>query len=166
MDLDETNKAVLYLLQRDARRITTQEMAEKIGVSASTVRNRIEQLEEEGIIRGYHPDVNYDKAGLQLHVLFICSAPNPERERLAREAREVSGVVTIQEVLNGEDNVQIEAVGTDTDDIARISDELSALGFDVVNSKILKSFHTQPFDHFGQHLVDEDDEEGKGTGDV
>ncbi|ADB61163.1 putative transcriptional regulator, AsnC family [Haloterrigena turkmenica DSM 5511] len=157
MDLDATNKAVLYLLQQDARRITTQEMAEQIGVSASTVRNRIEQLESEGIIRGYHPDVDYDKAGLQLHVLFICSAPNPERERLAREAREVSGVVTIQEVLNGKDNVQIEAVGTDTDDIARVSDELSELGFDVVNSKILKSFHKQPFDHFGQQLVDENE---------
>lgn len=155
MDLDDTNKAVLYLLQRDARGLTTREMADRIGVSASTVRNRIEQLESEGIIRGYHPDVDYDKAGLQLHVLFICSAPNPERERLAREAREVSGVVTIQEVLNGTDNVQIEAVGTDTDDIARVSDELSELGFDVVNSKILKSFHKQPFDHFGQHLVDE-----------
>ncbi|WP_339103227.1 Lrp/AsnC family transcriptional regulator [Haloterrigena salinisoli] len=159
MDLDATNKAVLYLLQQDARRITTQEMADRIGVSASTVRNRIEQLESEGIIRGYHPDVDYDKAGLQLHVLFICSAPNPERERLAREAREVSGVVTIQEVLNGTDNVQIEAVGTDTDDIARVSDELSELGFDVVNSKILKSFHKQPFDHFGQHLVDESESE-------
>ncbi|ELZ18052.1 AsnC family transcriptional regulator [Haloterrigena salina JCM 13891] len=157
MDLDATNKAVLYLLQQDARRITTQEMAEQIGVSASTVRNRIEQLESEGIIRGYHPDVDYDKAGLQLHVLFICSAPNPDRERLAREAREVSGVVTIQEVLNGTDNVQIEAVGTDTDDIARVSDELSELGFDVVNSKILKSLHKQPFDHFGKQLVDENE---------
>ncbi|NUB92555.1 Lrp/AsnC family transcriptional regulator [Haloterrigena sp. SYSU A558-1] len=157
MDLDATNKAVLYLLQQDARRITTQEMADRIGVSASTVRNRIEQLESEGIIRGYHPDVDYDKAGLQLHVLFICSAPNPDRERLAREAREVSGVVTIQEVLNGTDNVQIEAVGTDTDDIARVSDELSELGFDVVNSKILKSLHKQPFDHFGKQLVDENE---------
>ena len=155
MDLDETNKAVIYLLQRDARRLTTQEMAERIGVSASTVRNRIEQLEERGIIRGYHPIVDYDKAGLQLHVVFICSATNLDRERLARAARDVSGVVTIQEVLNGTDNIQVEAVGTDTDDIARVSDELSELGLEVVNSKILKSFHKQPFDHFGKHLVDE-----------
>lgn len=159
MDLDETNKAVLYLLQRDARGLTTREMADEIGVSASTIRNRIEQLENEGVIRGYQPIVDYDEAGLQLHVLFICSAPNPDRERLAREAREVSGVVTIQEVLNGQQNVQIEAVGTDTDDIARIGDELSGLGLEVVNSKLLKSSHRQPFDHFGEHLVtgDEDD---------
>ncbi|WP_276256944.1 Lrp/AsnC family transcriptional regulator [Halomontanus rarus] len=157
MDLDETNRAVLYMLQRDARRITTQEMAEQIGVSASTVRNRIEELENEGIIRGYHPVVDYDKAGLQLHVLFSCTAPNPERERLATQARNVSGVVAIQEVLNGKENVQIEAVGTETDDIARVGDELSSLGFEVVNSKILKSYHQQPFDHFGEHLVDGDD---------
>ena len=159
MNLDETNKAILYLLQRDARGLTTREMAERIGVSASTVRNRIEQLEEEGIIRGYHPIVDYDKAGLQLHVLFICTAPSPKREQLAKAAREVSGVVTIQEVLNGQENIQIEAVGTETDDIARISDELCDIGLDVVNSKILKSFHKQPFDHFGQQLVTDDTDE-------
>lgn len=159
MDLDATNRAVLYLLQRDARRITTEEMANQIGVSASTVRNRIDELEEEGIIRGYHPIVDYDKAGLQLHVLFICTAPSPNRERLAKEVRDVSGVVTIQEVLNGKENIQIEAVGTDTNDIGRISDEISSLGIEVVNSKILKSFHKQPFDHFGQDVVSEEGDE-------
>lgn len=157
MELDETSQAVIYLLQRDARRLTTQEMAERIGVSASTIRNRIEKLEQQGILRGYHPIVDYDKAGLQLHVVFICSTPNPERERLARAARRVSGVITIQEVLNGADNVQIEAVGTDTDDIARVSDELCELGLEVVNSKILKSFHKQPFDHFGKHVIEDDE---------
>ncbi|WP_254525080.1 Lrp/AsnC family transcriptional regulator [Natrinema caseinilyticum] len=159
MDLDETNKAVLYLLQRDARRLTTREMADRIGVSASTVRNRIEQLEAEGIISGYHPVVDYDKAGLQLHVLFICTAPNPRREQLAVAARDVSGVVTIQEVLNGKENVQVEAVGTETDDIARISDELCDLGLEIVNSKILKSSHKQPFDHFGKHVLDDETDE-------
>jgi Lrp/AsnC family leucine-responsive transcriptional regulator len=158
MDLDETNRAVLYMLQRDARRLTTREMADRIGVSASTVRNRIEQMEEDGIIRGYHPIVDYDEAGLQLHMVFICSAPSHERQRLAEAAREVSGVVSIAEVIDGDDNLQIEAVGVDTDDIARISDELNELGLDVVDSKILKSYHTQPFDHFGSDVVDDDDE--------
>lgn len=154
MDLDETNRAVLYLLQRDARRLTTQEMAERIGVSASTVRNRIERMEQRGIIRGYHPIVDYDEAGLQLHMVFTCSAPSHERERLAREVREVAGVVSIAEVIDGKNNLQIEAVGVDTDDIARVNDDLNDLGLDVVDSKILKSYHTQPFDHFGEHIVE------------
>ena len=157
MNLDEVDKGILYLLQEDARGITTQEMGDRVGVSASTVRNRIEAMEEEGIIRGYHPDVDYDKAGLQLHVLFICSAESQNRDRLAAEACDVSGVVQTQEVLNGSDNLQVEAVGTDTDDMARISDELSALGLDVVNSKILKSTRVQPFDHFGESVVEDDE---------
>jgi len=162
MDLDETNRAVLYMLQQDARRLTTQEMADRIGVSASTIRNRIEQMEADGIIRGYHPIVDYDKAGLQLHMVFTCSTPSHRREQLAREARDVGGVVSIAEVIDGENNVSIEAVGVDTDDIARISDEIDTLGLDVVDSKILKSYHTQPFDHFGEHIVESHDGDDDG----
>lgn len=157
MDLDDVNKGILYLLQRDARHATTGAMGESVGVSASTVRNRVADMESRGVIRGYHPDVDYNEAGLQLHVFFICSAPNPERAEIARKARDVSGVIAIYEVLNGGDNIQIEAVGTDTDDMARINDELSELGLNVVNSKVIKSHHLQPFDHFGQSIVEDDE---------
>lgn len=159
MELDDVNKAILFLLQQDSRRITTHEMAERVDVSASTIRNRIETMEAEGIIEGYYPEIDYDKAGLQLHMLFICSAPSLEREALATDARDVSGVVGIHEVLNGTENIQIEAVGTDTDDVGRVSDELSDLGLTVVNSKVLKSSYIQPFDHFGEQLVDEPNDE-------
>lgn len=158
MELDDVDQGILYLLQRDARHITTQEMGDRVGVSSSTVRNRIEKLEEEGIIRGYYPDVDYDRARLQLHVEIICSAPNPRREQLADEAREVDGVISIREVLNGRENVQIDAVGTDSDDVARITDELCDVGLEVVNTKLIKDTFVQPFNHFGQHLVEGDDE--------
>ncbi|SDR16520.1 Lrp/AsnC family transcriptional regulator [Natronobacterium texcoconense] len=157
MELDGTDKGILYLLQRDARGLTTQEMAEQVGVSASTVRNRINRMEKKGIIRGYYPDVDYDKAGLQLYVEIICSAPNPERERLVKEGRNVNGVIALREVLNGQENVQIDAVGTESDDVARITDELSDIGLEVINTKIIKETYTQPFSHFGQHLVERDD---------
>ena len=159
MQLDDTDKGILYLLQQDARRLTTEEMAEQVGVSASTVRNRIQRMEDIGIIRGYYPDIDYDKAGLQLYVEIICSVPNPKRELLAKEAREVSGVIAIREVLNGQKNIQIDAVGTDSDDVARITDELSEIGMEVANTKIIKDTFTQPFNHFGQHVVEGDDSE-------
>lgn len=156
MELDDTDKGILYLLQQDARRITTEEMGERVGVSPSTVRNRIERLEDHGIIRGYYPDIDYDKAGLQLYVEIICSAPNPKREQLAQKAREVSGVISVREVLNGAENIQIDAVGTDSDNVAHITDELSEIGLQVVNTKIIKDTIIQPFNHFGQHVVGED----------
>ncbi|MFC4543123.1 Lrp/AsnC family transcriptional regulator [Halosolutus amylolyticus] len=160
MKIDGVNKGILFLLQQNARRITTREMAARVGVSASTVQNRIEKMENEGIIRSYAPQIDYEKAGLQLHMLFLCHAPNADRETLAENARGVNGVVMVREVLTGQENVHVEAVGTDTDDIARVNDELSELGLTVVNSKVLTNSHVQPFDHFGTHIVDEptDDE--------
>ncbi|WP_247003155.1 Lrp/AsnC family transcriptional regulator [Halosolutus gelatinilyticus] len=153
MELDDVDKGILYLLQRDARSVTTEEIGDRVGVSASTVRNRIEKLEDASIIRGYYPDIDYDKAGLQLYVEIICSAPNPQREHLVDEARDVNGIIAVREVLNGKENVQIDAVGTESDDVARITDELSEIGMEVVNTKIIKETYTQPFSHFGRHIV-------------
>lgn len=154
MQLDDVDRGILYLLQQDARRMTTEEMGERVGVSASTIRNRIDKMEEAGVILGYHPQIDYDETGLQLHMMFICSAPPDQRTQLAQDALDVVGVVRVQEVLNGKDNIQIEAIGTDTDDLGRISDELNSLGLEVLNSKIIKSSMVQPFDHFGQPIVD------------
>jgi hypothetical protein len=91
---------------------------------------------------------------LQLYVEIICSAPNPERAAFAEAAREGGGGVSIREVLNGNENVQIDAVGTDSDDVARITDELSDIGLEVLNTKISTDTHVQPFNHFGEHLVE------------
>ena len=121
-ELDKTNRAILSLLQRDARGLTAKEMAERVGVSASTVRNRIEQMEDDGVIRGYHPIVDYGKAGLQLHILFMCAAPSHEWEGLARDARQVSGVISIAEVIDGNDNLQI--VVRNTGDSTRLKTRL------------------------------------------
>lgn len=159
MELDEVNKAILYALQRDSRRVTTREIGERAGVSASTVRNRIERLEGEDVIRGYYPEIDYDRAGLQLHVLFVCSAADLERDAVIERIGDVSGVVEIREFVDGTENVQIEAVGTDTDDIARVSDEMSELGLRIVNSTVVTSTYQQPFDHFGERFVDETPDE-------
>lgn len=158
MKLDKTDKGILYLLQQDARNITAKEMGERVGVAASTIRNRVANLEDKGVVRGYYPDIDYDKAGLQLHVEIICHASNPERGRHAEAALEVSGVVAVREVINGRANLQIDAVGTDSDDVARITDELSDLGLEIIQTKIIKDTYYQPFNHFGKHLVENEDD--------
>ncbi|WP_435157178.1 Lrp/AsnC family transcriptional regulator [Haladaptatus sp. DFWS20] len=62
-------------------------------MSPNTVRNRIDQLETEGIIRGYHPEIDYEAAILPLRVLFVCTAPPTERSDLADSVIDVQGVV-------------------------------------------------------------------------
>jgi DNA-binding Lrp family transcriptional regulator len=68
-ELDEIDRGILHALQEDARHTTTEETGEAVGVSASTVRNRVEDLEASGVIRGYSPHVDYAGAGYDLNVL-------------------------------------------------------------------------------------------------
>ena len=148
VSLDEVDRGILYALQRDARNTTINEIADEVDVSASTVRNRIEQLEDDGIIEGYYPKINYEKAAFPLQVLFICSAPDDEREALAKEALDARGIVDVREMLTSTRNLFVEAVATDTKDLTSISNDLSALGFTIESSEILTNHYTRPWAHF------------------
>lgn len=52
MALDKTEIKILSVLQGDAR-ITNQELADKIGLSASPCWRKVRKLEEQGVIQGY-----------------------------------------------------------------------------------------------------------------
>ncbi|WP_101295663.1 Lrp/AsnC family transcriptional regulator [Halegenticoccus soli] len=146
--LDELDRYIIHSLQRDARNTSAREIADVMDVSPSTVRNRIHRLEDEGYIRGYHLDLDYERAGFQLYTLIICTAPIPERERLAQDAVEVPGVISVREIMTGAGNVHIVAVGTDSDDLSRIGQDLNALGFEIVDEDIVRNEYVHPYHGF------------------
>ena len=86
-DLDDVDRSILYLLQQDARNSTAQEIADTTGVSASTVRNRIDHLEDDGIIKGYHPEIDYEEANLPLQLTFIISAKPTKLPEFSEQIR-------------------------------------------------------------------------------
>ena len=59
-DLDAADVRILQLLQHDAR-MTTKEIADKLGLSATPVYERVRRLENEGYILGYVALLNKDK---------------------------------------------------------------------------------------------------------
>ena len=146
--LDEVDRGILFLLQEDARNTTIADIAEKVEVSASTVRNRLADLEESGVIEGYYPKINYERAHFPLHVLFVCSAPADQREELAREALECHGVVDVREMLTSTRNIFVEVVATDTRDMAEITNQLTSLGFSVESTEIITNHYTRPWAEF------------------
>jgi DNA-binding Lrp family transcriptional regulator len=156
VDLDELDRFIVYALQRDARHTSASEIAEEAGVSPSTVRKHIATLEEIGIVQGYHVDVDYERAGYQLHTLIVCTADVPEREELARRARDVEGVVAVREVMTGAENVHVEVVGRDGDDLSRIGRELDAIGLHVEDEDLIRNEYFTPFDDFASTGVDEE----------
>ena len=148
VQLDNVDRGILHELQLDARNRTAQEIADKVDVSASTVRNRIDQLEAEGIIEGYHPKIDYETADLPLQVLFVCSAPPTERADMVEQVLDIRGVVDVRETLTGHRNLYVEAVGTGTSDTVRITDAIHDMGLSIESSEILSQRRVQPFNHF------------------
>lgn len=155
-DLDATDRGILYLLQQNARDTTTTEIAEAVGVAPSTVRNRIERLEERGVVKGYVPDVDYERAGFELHILFTCTAQKQPSEEYVRDILDLHGVVTVRKLLAGDQNLHVEAVGTSTDDVSQIAQDLQEAGLEIVRSEVLEKVVVQPFDHFGDDVANGD----------
>lgn len=151
--LDEVDRAILQLLQRDARHLTAVDIAERVGVSDGTVRNRIADLEQRDIVEGYTPLVNYENAGYQLQVRFTCTARIVAREQLAREALDIRGVVEIRELMTGRENVEITVVAPRNEDVTRIAIALDELGFDVEREELIRHRYIRPFNHFGTEDV-------------
>lgn len=147
--VDEIDKRILYYLAGDARNTATPDVAEEMEVTAATIRNRIRQLEERGILRGYHADIDYDSIDGHVTYEFTCTAPIPNRDQLSQSALKISGVVTVRELMTGKSNLTITAVGSDNNDINRIASELSNLGLEIEDESVLEAEYHQPYDPFG-----------------
>ena len=147
--LDDVDRGILHMLQDDARSNSAGDIAEEVGVAANTVRNRIERLEDEGILRGYHPDIDYEKAGFQLHVNFVSTVPTADTEEVSKKALGIHGVIRVVQRLSGHRNLAIEAVGKDRDDIATIARKLEDIGCTIEDEWFIKKEQMRPFNHFG-----------------
>ena len=147
-DLDSVDRHILYHLQQDARSTSSTDIADELGLSSSTVRTRLNKLEDSGVIRGYHIDIDYDLAGYPLYTKIICTAPIPERDELANEARTIRGVTAVREIMTGERNVYVNAIGRDHDDLNRISEELDAAGLRVVDEQLIRDEYVCPYHGF------------------
>ena len=62
MTYENLDQKLVNALLRDGR-ASLRSLAEELDVSVTTVSNHISNLEEEGIITGYTPVVDYDKLG-------------------------------------------------------------------------------------------------------
>lgn len=154
--LDNLDRRILHLLQVDARGASDTDIADETDVTGTTIHNRIEQLEKQGIIVGYNPEINYEQAGYPMRVLFICSTDLSRRSEMAEKALEVRGVVNVREMLSGEENLHIEVVAETTTDVKESTEQLDELGLNIISSNILAEERIQPWNHFHQEMAGED----------
>jgi Lrp/AsnC family transcriptional regulator, leucine-responsive regulatory protein len=110
--LDERNLRLLRLLRRDPR-AGVSELARGVGMSAPAVRERLQRLEEAGIIAGYRVELDAAALGYPISA-FVRVRPAPgQLGKVAEVAKRMPQVVECCRVT-GEDcfivRVQIEGL--------------------------------------------------------
>jgi Lrp/AsnC family leucine-responsive transcriptional regulator len=70
--LDEKSRAILGALQRNAR-LTYQQIAKQVGLSASAVHDRVRKMEKAGVIKGYRAEVDLESVGLPITAIVSLS---------------------------------------------------------------------------------------------
>lgn len=151
-DLDEVDRGILFLLQHDARNTTAVEMAEKLDVSASTVRNRIEQLEEMGVLVGYYPRINYEHTDFPLLAIFVVTAHPSRRSEVVEDLLDIGWVLEVHEMLGGRENIHITVLARDNCHVSEITDQIHELDVEISRTEITKQRRVRSPAFFGTSL--------------
>jgi len=93
--LDDLDWRILQLLQENAK-LTYTEIGNKLDVAHSTVYDRIQRMEEHGIIKKYEAVVDPEKIGVQqITAMMTITADPKETENIAKR---LAGFIEILEV--------------------------------------------------------------------
>lgn len=98
---DPVNLALLKELSADPR-VTTSELARRVGMSAPAVRERVQRLEESGVIAGYRTDLSPKALGYPITVIVRVRPMPGQLPKIFELARETPNVVECHRIT-GED---------------------------------------------------------------
>ncbi len=118
MELDDTDQAILRLLQEDAR-TPFSEIARRIDMSSATVHDRVGRLEEAGVIEGYHAKVNPRAVGFGTSAFVGLRVQQGHEEDALEELQSIEGVQEVH-LTTGEWDVILRVYAENTDGLREL----------------------------------------------
>mgnify|MGYP001440228136 FL=1 len=118
--LDDVDRQILSDLQGDGR-MTNVELAKRAGISAPPCLRRVRALEDGGIVRGYHADIDADALGYSVNVFAFVGLTSQAESDLREFEEMVSALPQVREchMLMGETDFLLKIVAHDWDDFQR-----------------------------------------------
>jgi DNA-binding Lrp family transcriptional regulator len=136
VDIDDVDRRILAALHADAR-IANSALAEAVGIAPSTCHGRVRRLQEVGVIRGFHADIDPAAIGLPLQAMISVSLQANARARIRTFIQQIRRKHQVIDVyfLAGADDFIIHVAARDTDDLRSfVVDNLNA-DVDVAGTK-------------------------------
>ncbi|ADT83242.1 MULTISPECIES: Lrp/AsnC family transcriptional regulator [Thermococcus] len=133
--IDELDRKILSLLQKDAR-LSYREIAKKLNVAVGTVYNRLKRLEEEGILKGFYPKLDYEKLGYELTAIIGVRAQGKRIIQIEKEIAKDDHVLCVYDVT-GEYDIIVVAKFKGREDMNRFVKKVLAIdGVEKTNTHV------------------------------
>ncbi|HVV03485.1 MAG TPA: Lrp/AsnC family transcriptional regulator [Puia sp.] len=115
--LDEKDKAILRLLQADAK-ITVREIATKVHLSTTPVHERIKRMEDTGVILRYATLVDHSKVKKGLMAICYVSLKEHNKRSGSRFIKTIQDLPEVVEcyIISGEFDFMLKVVADNMDD--------------------------------------------------
>ncbi|HBN30036.1 MAG: Lrp/AsnC family transcriptional regulator [Rhodobacterales bacterium] len=112
--IDPIDRKILRELQGDGR-MTNVELAKRVGISAPPCLRRVRTLEEAGLIKGYHADVNARELGFEVQVFAMVGLHSQAEVDLSAFEKQCREWPLVREchMLNGEIDFILKCVAPD-----------------------------------------------------
>ncbi len=112
--LDQIDRMILAELQADGR-MTNVELARRVGISAPPCLRRVRTLEEAGLIRGYHANVDARALGFEVQVFVMVGLTSQAETDLSAFEERCCDWPLVREchMLNGEVDFILKCVAPD-----------------------------------------------------
>ena len=123
---EATNIALLRELQEDAR-LSLAELGRRVGLSSPAVADRLERLEETGVITGYRAEIDPRALGYELAVVLRIRPAPRELPKVADLARTTPEVVECHRIT-GEDCFFMKLHVRDVEHLEEVIDRFAVYG--------------------------------------
>jgi len=140
INVDEISLKILALLQKNARMSFT-EIGKEIGLTSSSVAERVKKLEEQGIIEKYTINLNSEKLGFPITAVMLVSFTGVFAQQEKTIVSELSKYYQVVECIRitGRTDFLIKIMVASMDEFKIINDEVAKLG-QVDTSLVVSTF--------------------------
>ena len=124
--IDATNRSLLAELQVDGR-LSLAELGRRVGLSSPAVAERLQRLEQAGVIRGYRAEVDPAALGFSLSAVIRVRPAPRQLPKVAELARRTPEVVECHRIT-GEDCFIMRAHVRDVQHLEEVIDQFVVYG--------------------------------------
>jgi len=128
--MDDIDRKIVRAMQRDGR-MSNRELADRVGLSPSPCLRRLKILEQSGVIRGYHAEIDAQLYGLPITVFIRVRLERHDEDTVNAFEAKVRANDNIVEchVMTGESDYLLRVMVADLSDYERfVRRELQRIG--------------------------------------